>query len=93
MPAIARAPMGNPEVLLLDEPSEGLAPVFVRTLAELMRILKQKGVTTLLTEQNSAFALTFFNRTYLMEKGEVSWEGGSKELKVRPEIMKRCLGV
>lgn len=93
MLAIARALMGNPEVLLLDEPSEGLAPVIVKSLAQLMRVLKEKGVTTLLTEQNSSFALAFSDRTYLMEKGEISWEGGSKELKSKPDIMKRYLGV
>lgn len=93
MLAIARALMGNPEVLLLDEPSEGLAPVIVKSLAEFMRVLKQRGVTTLLTEQNSAFALTFSDRTYLMEKGEVSWEGTSEELKGKPDVMKRYLGV
>ena len=93
MLAIARALMGNPEVLLLDEPSEGLAPVIVRNLAELMRVLKDRGVTTLLTEQNSSFALAFSDRTYLMEKGEIAWEGGSNELKSRTDVMKRYLGV
>jgi branched-chain amino acid transport system ATP-binding protein len=93
MLAIGRALMTNPSLLLLDEPSEGLAPVIVKILADFMRVLKEKGVTTLLAEQNSTFALKFSDRVYLLEKGRICWDGGSEELKSKPDVMKRYLGV
>jgi branched-chain amino acid transport system ATP-binding protein len=93
MLSIGRALMSNPELLLLDEPSEGLAPVVVKLLADFMRVLKEKGVTTLLAEQNSKFALTFSDRAYMLEKGEICWHGSCEELKGKPEVMKRYLGV
>lgn len=93
MLAIGRALMSNPELLLLDEPSEGLAPAIVKMLAEFMGALKEKGMTTLLAEQNSTFALTFSDRAYLLEKGEICWHGNCEELKGKPEVMKRYLGV
>ena len=93
MLAIGRVLMSNPELLLLDEPSEGLAPAIVKMLAEFMKVLKEKGMTTLLAEQNSKFALTFSDRVYLLEKGEICWHGNCGELKGKPEIMKRYLGV
>ena len=93
MLAIGRALMSNPEMLLLDEPSEGLAPVIVKILADFMRVLKNKGITTLLAEQNSTFALNFSDRAYLLEKGEICWHGTCEELKTKPEVMKRYLGV
>jgi branched-chain amino acid transport system ATP-binding protein len=93
MLAIGRTLMTNPSLLLLDEPSEGLAPVIVKILADFMRVLKEKGVTTLLAEQNSTFALKFSDRVYLLEKGRICWDGGSEELKSKPDVMKRYLGV
>ncbi len=93
MLAIGRTLMSNPELLLLDEPSEGLAPVIVKILADFMRALKEKGITTLLAEQNSTFALTFSDRAYLLEKGEICWHGSCLELKGKPEAIKRYLGV
>ena len=93
MLAIGRALMTNPSLLLLDEPSEGLAPVVVKILADFMRVLKEKGMTTLLAEQNSTFALKFSDRVYLLEKGRICWNGGSEELKSKPDVMKRYLGV
>ena len=90
---IGRALMSNPKLLLLDEPSEGLAPAIVRMLGELMQVLKEKGMTTLLAEQNSKFALTFSDRAYLLEKGGICWHGNCAELKEMPEVMKRYLGV
>jgi branched-chain amino acid transport system ATP-binding protein len=93
MLTIGRALMSNPKLLLLDEPSEGLAPAIVRMLGEFMQVLKGKGMTTLLAEQNSKFALTFSDRAYLLEKGEICWHGNCLELKGKPEAMKRYLGV
>jgi len=93
MLTIGRALMSNPKLLLLDEPSEGLAPAIVRMLGEFMKVLKGKGMTTLLAEQNSKFALTFSDRAYLLEKGEICWHGNCAELKRKPEVMKRYLGV
>jgi len=93
MLAVGRALMTNPDLLLLDEPSEGLAPVVVRLLAEFMGVLREKGMTTLLAEQNSTFALKFSDRAYLLEKGEICWNGDCEQLKCKPEVMKRYLGV
>jgi len=93
MLAIGRALMSNPQLLLLDEPSEGLAPTIVKMLADFMRVLKEEGMTTLLAEQNSKFALTFSDRAYLLEKGGICWHGNCEELKGKPEIMKQYLGV
>jgi len=93
MLTIGRALMSNPKLLLLDEPSEGLAPAIVKMLGEFMKVLKGKGMTTLLAEQNSKFALTFSDRAYLLEKGEICWHGDCAELKRKPEVTKRYLGV
>ncbi len=93
MLAIGRALMTNPELLLMDEPSEGLAPAIVKLLADFMKVVKEKGVTTLLAEQNSKFALTFSDRAYMLEKGEICWQGTCEELREKNEIMKRYLGV
>ena len=93
MLAIGRALMSNPELVLLDEPSEGLAPAIVKMLADFMRVLKEKDMTTLIAEQNSSFALTFSDRAYLLEKGKICWDGRCDELKGKPEVMKRYLGV
>ena len=75
MLTIARTLMGNPELLLLDEPSEGLSPLVVKELEEQVRRLKEEGMTILLSEQNSAFTLRLSDRGYILEKGQVKWEG------------------
>jgi branched-chain amino acid transport system ATP-binding protein len=75
MLTIARALMGNPELLLLDEPSEGLAPVVVQHLGKQISKLRDEGMTILLCEQNSRFSLDLSNRLYILEKGEVRYEG------------------
>ena len=79
MLTIARTLMGNPELLLLDEPSEGLAPVVVQHLSEQISKLGEEGMTILLCEQNTKFALDLSNRIYILEKGEVRYEGGAAE--------------
>ena len=93
MLTIARTLMGNPKLLLLDEPSEGLAPLIVRELAEHITRLKQQGMPILLCEQNSAFTLKLSDRTYVFEKGKVAWMGEAAELKRRPEVLKAHLGI
>ncbi len=76
MLAIARALMGNPRMILLDEPSQGLAPKVVETLAEALAGLKTHGLTVLLSEQNVRFAGRLANRAAVMETGQVRWLGG-----------------
>jgi branched-chain amino acid transport system ATP-binding protein len=93
MLTIARTLMGNPRLLLLDEPSEGLAPLVVRAIGEQTLALKKEGTTILLSEQNSNFALKVSDRAYILEKGHVTWQGDISELKSNPEIMKSYLGV
>ena len=77
MLTIARTLMGNPDLLLLDEPSEGLAPTIVETLARQTRELKQEGVAILLCEQNSAFALAVSDRVCVIETGAIRFEGAA----------------
>jgi branched-chain amino acid transport system ATP-binding protein len=93
MLTIARTLMGNPRLLLLDEPSEGLAPLVVRAIGEQTLALKREGMTILLSEQNSSFALKVSDRAYILEKGHVTWQGPVAELKSKPEIMKNYLGI
>jgi branched-chain amino acid transport system ATP-binding protein len=75
MLTIARTLMGNPELLLLDEPSEGLAPLVVEHLGEQIGRLKREGLTILLAEQNVDFSLDLADRVYVLEKGTVRYEG------------------
>jgi len=93
MLAIARTLMGNPLLLLLDEPCEGLAPLIVKTLGDQIRLLKKEGMTILITEQNAIFALELSERCYILEKGLVVWDGNAEDLESRPEIMKQYLGI
>jgi branched-chain amino acid transport system ATP-binding protein len=93
MLTIARTLMGNPRLLLLDEPSEGLAPLVIRSIGEQILALKGEGLTILLSEQNSRFAFKVSDRAYILEKGRVNWQGGISELREKPEIMKTYLGV
>jgi branched-chain amino acid transport system ATP-binding protein len=80
MLTIARTLMGNPTLLLLDEPSEGLAPVIVEEMARAILALKQEGVTILLAEQNLHFALRVADRAAVIEKGRIVWTGTMPEL-------------
>lgn len=93
MLTIARTLMGNPELLLLDEPSEGLAPMIIKELENQVRRLKTEGMPILLSEQNSSFIMRLSDRAYILEKGQVPWKGEVSELKDKPEIMKTYLGV
>jgi branched-chain amino acid transport system ATP-binding protein len=93
MLTIARSLMGNPLLLLLDEPSEGLAPKVVKMLFEQLSRLKEQGMSILICEQNMNFALRLSDRAYILEKGQVCWRGSTKELSAEPEIMKQHLSV
>jgi len=93
MLTIARTLMGNPQLLLLDEPSEGLSPLIVKELEGYVHRLKTEEMPILLSEQNSAFTLKLSDRAYILEKGEVRWEGGITTLKEEPEILRTYLGV
>ena len=93
MLCIARALMGNPELLLLDEPSEGLAPVVVQELLKQIRELKTEGVTFLLSEQNLKFASQIVDRIYIIEKGEIKYESTPKELDLNDEVKRQYLSV
>jgi branched-chain amino acid transport system ATP-binding protein len=81
MLTIARTLMGNPELLLLDEPSEGLAPLVVDHLLEQIARLKRQGLTILLAEQNVAFSLALAERVYVLEKGSIRFSGPAAQLR------------
>lgn len=92
MLAIARALMAKPRLLLLDEPSLGLAPMLVNRIFAVISRLKETGVTILLVEQNARKALEIADRAYVMETGRVIIEGSARELAANPEIEKAYLG-
>jgi branched-chain amino acid transport system ATP-binding protein len=91
MLAIARALMGNPELLLLDEPFEGLAPALVRTLEGQLKKLKEAGLTVLLAEQNVRSALKLSDRGYIIDDGHIRYQGSIEELKENDEVRKKYL--
>lgn len=93
MLSIARTLMGNPLVLLLDEPSEGLAPIVVDQLRERLTALKGTGMTILLSEQNLAFSLRLADRIYIIEKGDIKFEGTPRDLIVNEGVRKAYLMV
>lgn len=90
MLAIGRALMGNPEFLLLDEPTEGLAPVLVRTLGETITRLKAGGLTVLLAEQNVKFTLNLSDRGYIIDNGRICYQGTVNELTENEDVRKTC---
>jgi branched-chain amino acid transport system ATP-binding protein len=93
MLTIARTLMGNPRLLLLDEPSEGLAPVIVEQMAEAVRRLKAQGVAVLLSEQNLRFAAAVADRAYLIEKGHIRFSGPVARVLEDEELRRTYLGV
>ena len=93
MLTIARALVGNPELLLLDEPSEGLAPLIVDLLREKIAELKAQGMTILLAEQGVAFSLALADRVYVLEKGAVRHAGPAAELREDHALLDRLLSL
>jgi branched-chain amino acid transport system ATP-binding protein len=93
MLTIARTLMGNPDLLLLDEPSEGLAPIVVQQLGEQISKLRQEGMTILLCEQNARFSLDLSDRLYILEKGEVRYQGNVADFRKDEETYKTYLAL
>ena len=92
MLAIARALMGDPRLLLLDEPSMGLAPMMVARIFEVVREIAARGVTILLVEQNARLALELAHRGYVMESGTIALSGSAKALLEDPRVKEAYLG-
>lgn len=93
MLTVARTLMGQPLLVLLDEPSEGVAPLIVQQMARTIRALKAQGVSVLLSEQNLPFAQAVADRAYLIEQGQVVHEGSMADVVANPDVRKNCLGV
>lgn len=93
MLTIGRSLANQPKFLMLDEPSQGLAPKLVDNIYQKLSILKKKGLTMLLIEQNINYALQFAERAYVLENGKIVMEGNSKELLNSEHIKKHYLGI
>jgi branched-chain amino acid transport system ATP-binding protein len=93
MLTIARTLMGNPEAVLLDEPSEGLAPVIVEQMAEAVLKMKEDGIAVLLSEQNLDFAAAVADRAYVIERGEIRYEGTMEALEADDAVREAYLTV
>jgi branched-chain amino acid transport system ATP-binding protein len=93
MLTIARTLMGNPSAILLDEPSEGLAPVIVEQMAKTILELKQEGLCVLLSEQNLHFANLVADRAYIIEKGHIRYQGTMAELAANDQMRAAYLSV
>jgi branched-chain amino acid transport system ATP-binding protein len=92
MLAIGRALMANPKLLLLDEPSMGLAPILVERIYETIEEINRSGVAILLVEQNANFALDASKRGYVLETGEIVLSNDSRALRDDPEVQRAYLG-
>jgi len=93
MLAIARGLMLKPKLLMMDEPSLGLAPIIVEEIFELMEQVKKEGMTILLIEQNAMLALNVADRGYVLQNGEIVLTGTGQELLNDPEVKKAYLGI
>jgi branched-chain amino acid transport system ATP-binding protein len=93
MLAVARALMTNPRLILLDEPSEGLAPIVVREIGRILVTLKGEGLSILLVEQNVPLALRVADRVYVMSKGQIVYEGSPAALDANEDVKRRFLGI
>ena len=92
MHAMGRPLMAKPKLILMDEPSMGLSPIFVNEIFDMIVKLHEEGVTILLVEQNANKALRIANRAYVLETGEIRMEGQAKDLLTDPRIKKAYLG-
>jgi branched-chain amino acid transport system ATP-binding protein len=93
MLTVARTLMGNPFLVLLDEPSEGVAPVIVEQMVQMILELKAEGVSILLSEQNMHFAELVSDRAYVLEKGQLRFEGSMAELAANETVRRDYLSV
>jgi branched-chain amino acid transport system ATP-binding protein len=93
MLTVARTLMGNPLLVLLDEPSEGVAPVIVEEMADAITEVKKEGVSVVLSEQNIYFAELVCDRVYVLEKGQLQWEGRMADLARDTDVQRRLLSV
>ena len=93
MLAIARTLMGNPELILLDEPSEGLAPFMVMEVMKIIKELKESGMSILLVEQYSTLALEVADRGYVLDRGHIVYDGSAKELYQNRDLRQKLLGI
>ncbi len=93
MLTVARTLMGNPYLVLLDEPSEGVAPLIVEQMAHMIQELKQEGVSILLSEQNMHFAELVSDRAYVLEKGQIRYQASMAELSANEEVRRAYLSV
>ena len=93
MLAIARTLMGNPVLLLLDEPSEGLAPIIVQRIGELLRQLRDTGATVLIAEQNMHFCLGIASQATVIDKGQIVYSASIDDLKANEQIRQRYLAL
>ncbi len=93
MLAIARSLLLNPELLILDEPTQGLAPIIVKDIREQLRELKNEGLTILLVEESFHFATDLADEVYVIGKGRIRWTGSSADIKADHVVTRRWLGV
>lgn len=93
MLAIGRALMTNPRLLLMDEPSEGLAPVIVDRMEELIRDLRDRGLSILLVEQNYGLGVSLADHVYVLANGLIVWNGTAGALEAAPQVRQQFLGV
>jgi len=93
MLAIARALVSDPVLILIDEPSEGLSPIMVEKIAEVLKGIQEKGTTILLVEQNTDMALEIASRCYLMDEGVIKFEGSPEAIKNNEEIQREYLAI
>lgn len=93
MLTIARTLVGNPQLILIDEPTEGLAPKIVEVVADVIREIKRQGITVLLVEQKLAIVLALADRIYVMSKGMIQWEGTPEALQENDAVRKSFLEV
>lgn len=92
MLAIGRALMSRPKVMLLDEPSMGLAPILVNEIFSIIKDINENGTTVMLVEQNATMALSIANRAYVIQNGTITVEGKSKDLMADDNVRKAYLG-
>ena len=93
MLAIARALLMNPRLLILDEPTEGLAPIIVKLIHDRLMDLKQTGLSMILVEQNFGFATSLADDVVIVSKGQIVWSGTPDEIRADKELQHRWLGV